>query len=195
VKNGTAKLGLHPGTHKVTIEARGYVIETWSFDADPGSTHEHQIQLVSEKRDTLVPAPTKSEPKNSAAPLTSEPPKPAERRTPTGVYIGLAATGVFAVAATATGVLALERDKKFNESTDPAEQDDLKKTGKTLALVTDIGIGAAVLSAGITAYLYFSAPKSPARDVTATSDKAVSRVRVAPAVGPTSAGVSVSGTF
>lgn len=194
VKNGAAKLGLHPGTHKLTIEARGYVSETWSFDAEPGSTHEHQVQLVSEKRDT-VPAPAKPEPTDSAAPLTSEPPKPAERSTPTGVYIGLAATGVFAIAATATGVLALGKDKKFNESTNPSEEDDLKKSGKTLALLTDIGIGAAVVSAGITAYLYFSAPKSPARDATATNDKGVSQIRVAPAVGPNAAGVALSGKF
>jgi len=59
VKNGTAKLGLHPGTRKVTIEARGYVSETWSFDADPGSKHEHQVQLVLEKQTNPVTPPVK----------------------------------------------------------------------------------------------------------------------------------------
>ena len=190
IKGGKANLGLHPGRHKITAEASGFVTAEWVVDADPASSHQHKFELAPEKKPeaptATPPAPTPEPPK------TSEPPKETtKRRTPTGVYIGLAATGVFAAAATTTGIIAMGKSKDLDKITNAAEADDAKGTVKTWALVTDIGIGAAVVSAGVTAYLYFTAPK------VATEKQAASErnVRFAPVVSTNFAGGEVLGRF
>ncbi|HEY5959420.1 MAG TPA: hypothetical protein VIV60_22835 [Polyangiaceae bacterium] len=158
IKDGRSTIGLHPGLHKLTVQSQGYVDAEWSFNADPGSTHQHRFKLDSSKKEETAPAalPERAAAKPSEA---AEPPETSPRNTPTGVYVGLATTGALVAAATVTGIIALDKDSSFNQATDPAQADRLKSTGKTFALVTDIELGAAVVSAGITAYLYFTAPK------------------------------------
>jgi hypothetical protein len=63
-------------------------------------------------------------------------------------------------------------------------------TGKTYALLTDIGVGAAVLSAAGTAILYFTAPKS-----TVGTKTGQRRFVVEPTIAPSQAGLAVSGQF
>ncbi|HEY5959515.1 MAG TPA: hypothetical protein VIV60_23320 [Polyangiaceae bacterium] len=188
VKGGTTSLGLHPGRHKITAEAAGYIAGEWTVDADPASSHSHRFELASEKKPEAEPvAPPAEETQTNEA----EPPKrEAKPSTPTSVYIGLAATGVFAGAATATGLIAMKKSKDLDKITDQAAADDAKGTVKTWALITDIGIGAAVLSAGATAYFYFTAPKaSPEKQAS------VARWQFAPVVTPSVAGGAVFGRF
>jgi hypothetical protein len=190
VKGGKTNLGLHPGRHKITAEASGFVTSEWVVDADPASSHQHKFALTPEKKPE---APTATPPTpTSEPPKSSEPPKElSKRRTPTGVYIGLAATGVFAAAATTTGIIALKKSKDLDKITDASEAEDAKGPVKTWALVTDIGIGAAVVSAGVTAYLYFTAPKGTA-EKQAASERSV---RFAPVVTTNFAGGAVLGRF
>jgi len=114
---GNASLGLHPGTHKITVEAPGHVSSTWTFDADPASTHQHTFKIDTEKQPESTAAPAEPPPEKS------EPPKPAgnERRNYTGAYIGLVTTGVFVATATKPGVFALQKIKKYIDTTDPAD--------------------------------------------------------------------------
>lgn len=175
VKDGKASLGIHPGTHKVTVEAPGHSSHTWTFDAAPASAHQHRFEL---------------EPTSKVASNDVRPHKQSMRQDYTNVYIGLAATGAFAAAAAVTGVLALQKDSKFNETLDPEEEKRLEDSGKPLALVTDISIGAAILSAGITAYLYFSGAKAVVPTQTGKSLPTIS-----PIAGRTGAGLAVVGSF
>lgn len=188
VAGGKASLGLHPGHHKVSIEAPGFVSAEWSFEADPSSTHAHQFKLEPEQQpETAAPAvePVPVQPTTTNLDLS----KPTPKRNLTGVYVGLAATGVFAVAATVTGVVTMGKKKDFDNASNPAEEDSLRKSGKTFALLTDIGMGAAIVSAGVTAYLYFSAPKAEAPK----TGKA--KFNVSPMAGRNSAGLAISGNF
>jgi hypothetical protein len=156
VKFGKAVLGLHPGHHKITLEASGFVPATWALDAPPASKHEHEFKLLPEKAiEPAAPAPPVTTPANSNT-TQAKPAKPAEHRTRSSVYIGLAATGVLATTATVTGILALNKQRAFDRTNDPTEEDRLKRSGRTLGIITDIEIGAAILSAGLTAYLYLS---------------------------------------
>jgi hypothetical protein len=187
IKDGKVSIGIHPGHHKFTVEAPGFVSGTWSFEAEPSSTHQHQFKLVSEKQpEAAAPAPVVTPPA-STMPALSE--KPAERRTPTGVYIGLAATGVFAAAATVTGVITMGKSKDYDNATDAAEEDRIRKSGKTFALLTDIGAGAAIVSAGVTAVLYFTAPKS------SVTKPESALVKFTPVASPNAAGLAMYGKF
>lgn len=202
LKNGKAVLGLHPGLHKVTVQAPGFVGAEWAFNAEPASSHQHDFKLDPEKKPGAAPTPLTETPENPKK-SRIEPPKPGQQKTPTAVYVGLAATGVFAAAATVTGVVAMGKNKDFDNTTDPAKADSIKKSGKTFVLLTDIGIGAAVLSAGVTAYFYFTAPKAEPTKVGHDTSSADARKRTAakttiefaPAASPSAAGLAVFGKF
>jgi hypothetical protein len=107
---------------------------------------------------------------------------------PTGVWIGLAATGAFAIGAGVTGALALGKNSDYEKANgqDATEAKDLRDQTKTLNLVTDVLIGAAVIGAGVTTYLYL---KRPERDATGLE------VRIAPRVGLYQSGLSLEGAF
>jgi hypothetical protein len=187
VKDGKVSLGIHPGHHKFTLEAPGYLSSTWSFEAEPASKLEHAFKLDPEARREAAPVPAVVSTEPSSSPVLSD--KPIERRNFTGVYIGLAATGVFAAAATVTGVITLGKAKDYDSATDPSEADRIKKSGKTFSLLTDIGASAGIVSAGVTAVLYFTAPKISLNQ----SEKA--QLTITPTASPNSAGLAMYGKF
>jgi hypothetical protein len=185
ITEGKISLGLHPGHHQLTLEAAGHQSEEWSFEAEPASKHSRQFRLVPKSVSLASPSAMKP----SGASLAPAALPRSERRTPTSVYVGLIATGGFTAAATTTGILTFGKNKDFQASVDPVEQDSLAKSGRTYALLTDVGIGAAVLSAGVTAYLYLTAPKSAA---TAAVPR---KFRVSPVVGPGTTCMTLTGAF
>ncbi|HEY5960389.1 MAG TPA: hypothetical protein VIV60_27735, partial [Polyangiaceae bacterium] len=188
IKDGKASLGLHPGTHQITVQAAGYVSANWTVNGDPSSTHQHDFKLEPEKKpETAAPRPAAAPEKPLQS--TTEPPESAVHHTPTSVYVGIAATGVFAAAATVTGVIALSKNKDYENATDLTEANRIKDSGKTYVLLTDIGVGAAVVSAGVTAYLYFSAPKAKPEKASSAS------IQLSPAVSPSAAGLAMFGKF
>jgi hypothetical protein len=107
---------------------------------------------------------------------------------PTGVYVGLAATGVLAVGGGITGLMAMSKRNDFNAQNDGQhvqEANDLRDSGKTLNLVTDLLLGGALVAAGITSVVYFSRPSANAATVRAPSV----------AVGPNGASFVLRGAF
>jgi hypothetical protein len=97
---------------------------------------------------------------------------------PSGVYIGLAATGALAIGGTVTGLMALGKRSDYNaqnDGTHPDAANDLKSQGNTLNLVTDILFGGALVAAGITSVVYFSRPSA-----SAASRRAEIRRRIGP---------------
>ena len=94
-------------------------------------------------------------------------------------------TGAFAVGATVTGILALNKKSDFEAAngSDAVAAEELRGDGQTLNLVTDIMIGGAILAAGATAVIYFSRP-----EVEVSRDTAQARLDVAPVVLPSGGG-------
>jgi len=187
---GKLNLGIHPGHHRITASAEGYEPQTWDFEADSASSHTHEFTL---KSLTAAEPVTTPDPAPKATPVvTAEPETQPKKSTPTLVYVGAVATGVFAIGATVTGIIASGKKSDYDEKNkpggDPAQLKDLRDSGKTFALITDIGIGAAVLSAVGTAIVYFTAPSNETKTP-------VARVNIQPTVGVEQAGLSFSGQF
>lgn len=170
-------IGVRAGHHKITASAAGFEPAVWEVEAVSGVAQNHVFEL---KR----PAPAGAGSGGGATTTSSS------RPTPTGVYVGLAATGAFAVGAGVVGVLALGKKSKFddaNNGADVSNAKDLHDGTKTLNLVTDVLIGAAVVSAGITTYLYLSRPKQ--------ETPAAGWVRVRPQVGFNTGSLQLEGAF
>jgi hypothetical protein len=149
----------------------------WEFDAVSGAPQAHVFEL---KR----PAPVSAQGGGGAVTRGSA------RPTPAGVYIGLAATGVLAVGAGVMGGLALSKKSQFddaNHGSDAAEAKNLHDNVKTFNLVTDVLIGAAVVSAGVVTYLYLSRPSVDA--------PTAGWVRVQPQVGLNTGALQLEGAF
>ena len=191
LSGGSLALGIHPGHHRITASADGYEPQTWDFEANSASTHEHAFRLKPLTYASPEPAPKTDVQTTSTVTAPTETPK---KNVPTLVYVGAAATGVFAIGATVLGLVQhgkkTDYDSLNQAGTNPQKANDLHDSVKSYALYTDVAIGAAVLSAGATAILYFTSPSSK------TETKAVaSRLRLEPNVGPTQAGLSFSGRF
>ncbi|HEU5074638.1 MAG TPA: hypothetical protein VFU02_10700 [Polyangiaceae bacterium] len=184
LENGQLELGIRPGHHRMVARLEGYEDAVWEFDASPGMGQSHAFEL---KVPAQAPAPATTSPADL---MTGEAPRDMERPVPTGVYIGLAATGVFTAGATVTGIMALGKNSEFedeNGENQEAAQDAYDAT-KTLNLVTDVLIAGAFVSAAVTTYLYLDRPAVPA-------GQDARRFRVTPAVGRDVALVSMSGSF
>lgn len=174
---GEIRLGLHAGRHRFTIELDGYEPMDWSFEAEGGTLEKDiSLQKVVEKKDA-PPA------EDGGPELVSE------RPIPWGVWAGVGVTGAFAVGATVTGILATNKRSQYdeaNDGTDPDGARDLKESGQTLNLVTDIMIGGAVVAAGVSAVLYATRP-----EVT----REVGRIRFVPTAYSGGGGLWMQGNF
>jgi hypothetical protein len=209
--SGRVELGIHPGTHKITVTAEGYESQSWEIEADPASKHHHEFKLLplggaKSAGATGTGTGTDAGGVASSSPSASAviaPPETSSRRTPTMVYVGAAATGVFAITATVTGLLAQSKKSdlvEFNkDGLHPQEAQSARDSAKLYALFTDIGIGAALLSAGATMYFYLSAPKHAPEGKSATAlstgTPSARTWSVVPSLGPDRANLSVSGSF
>ncbi len=145
-------IGVHGGRHKMTVELEGYEPLTWKFEAKGDRlTHHFELKKIKEKA-VLVPVGTKAVPESQ---------KVTERPVTTATWITLGAAGALGAGAAVTGYLALEKNKDFDKinGVDPDEAEKLRNSGQVLNLTTDILIGAAVVSAGAAAYLYFTRPE------------------------------------
>lgn len=146
------KIGIHQGTHQVTAKLSGYPDVVWDFDT--GSARElpeHVFEFKAAPTATVI-QPVDNGPKTV---------KTTERPVPTAVWIGAAATGALALGTAVTGVMATSKHSDFqaaNDGRDPAKADDLKKSGQTLNLVTDVLLGGTVVAAGVTAYFFVTRP-------------------------------------
>lgn len=182
---GELSLGIRTGHHRMVARLEGYEDAVWEFDAAPGAEQAHSFELQPPAQ-AAAPVAASTEPTG-----VDQGAQPMARPIPTGVYIGLAATGVFAVGGAVTGVMALGKKSDFddlNDGSDPAAAQDAYDSTKTLNLVTDILVAGAVVSAAVTTYLYVGRPEVPA-----TQDQA--KFRVQPLVGRDAALLSMSGSF
>jgi hypothetical protein len=138
---------------------------------------------------TLVPlAPVQAAPSTPAEPVvTPAPSRSARNLTP--FWIGVAVTGALAVGTGVTGGLTLGAKKDFDRELArlPGDADAISSARsheKTLALVTDVLGGAAIVSAAVTVVLFVSAKESAPPPSSAS---------IKPYLGPT--GLGAFGTF
>jgi hypothetical protein len=195
INSGKLTLGIHPGQHRLTVKTDGYEPQIWEIDAASSSTHSHEFNLVSAtKPNETVPVEQKTDPAKSNLLVTTPPETQTKSSAPTLVYVGLSATGAFAIAATVTGLIANTKKNDFNDvnegGTEPVKARDLRDSFKSYALMTDLGIGAAIVSASATAIIYFTAPNKKQE-----TKALASRIHVDPLIAPTQTGFSVSGQF
>ncbi|MBX3128864.1 MAG: hypothetical protein KF718_19260 [Polyangiaceae bacterium] len=179
---GRLEIGLRAGRHRITARLPGHDEEKLEIDVAPGSQLSHKLTLTPTKSDSGASGPV-----GPVAPGV----EPAQRPVPTTVWIGLAATGAFAVGATVTGLMASGKRSDFdakNNGTDPAGAERLRDDGKRLNLITDVLLGGAVVAGAVTAVLYLNRPEVPAERETAG-------LRFRPAIVPGGGSMWVTGAF
>lgn len=173
---------INVGRHQVLIEKSGYLSHREVVSATAGETITLRVSL------TKVPEPEASSSPTPASPVVSLENEPREDLTPLA-WSGFAAAGGLLAAGTVTGILALRADDRarnttFAGSSPPASiQQDLDKAN-SLALATDVLVGAALGVTLVTAYFTWWAPSEEDGVPTAST-----RLRV----GPT--GAIVEGLF
>jgi len=153
---GPITLGLRPGHHQITLKLAGTDDFTFELDASAGAVEKKEITLkkteATAPKAAVAPAPT---------PLHMEKADTASRPVPTGVYVGLAASGAFLAAGAITGIMALGKNsdyKSLNDGLHVSEAQSARDSGVKLNVVTDVLFGAAVVSTAVTSVLYFSRP-------------------------------------
>ncbi len=177
------KLGIRQGQHTLTAKLAGYPDVVWEVDANGAEMGEHTFELkkpaaVADTRGVLTPV-------NSS------------RKTPATVWLFGAATGAFLAGGVVTGILASSKHSdydKANNGTDPVNAKSIKDSGQTLNLVADVCFGAAIVSAGLTTYFYFSSDPAPAT-VGNVTKPASPTVAWTPEYRPGGGGISVFGNF
>lgn len=200
IASGVADLGIHPGTHKFTITAEGYLPQSWEFDAQPASTHAHEFKLVSSAADKSASDSTGNAAVSTVDKAIDRAVAPADGSATTQakqgisplVYVGAVATGVFTAGAIGMGLAARSKKSDFeaaNDGNQYSKAEDLRSSVKTFALVSDICLGAAVLSAGVTTYFIIAGGKSASVPVRKA------RLNLAPDVGSRHAGLALIGSF
>jgi hypothetical protein len=159
------------GHHTIAATLDGYAEATKELDAGGGDHIRVDLELVAQP-----PAPPPPPPAPPPAPPPPVPPAralapapPPRPPTPsrTAAWIGWSTTGALAVGAVVTGILALTttselRDDKANRPTAGADLDSLSSRARTLALVSDVCAGAAIVAGGVSLYLTVVAPRAPA---------------------------------
>ncbi|HVY49801.1 MAG TPA: hypothetical protein VHB21_28095 [Minicystis sp.] len=144
-------LVLRPGHHSVTVRAEGYPPATWEVDANPGATITHAFTL---EKPVETPAAVQAAP----PPVDTT---PRTRPVPVSVFVVGGASLAAASAGVITGIVALGKNsdyQKANDGSDPKAAASLRSSGQTLNAVTDVLLGAAIVGAGITTYLYVARP-------------------------------------
>jgi hypothetical protein len=180
-----AELGFRGGHHRMTASLSGYKDVIWEFDTpNQGSAHSFKLEPV-----LAAPVATAVNP-------GTQPPSPgAKRPVPTGVFVGVAATGALAVGGVVVGVLAKSKHSDYDTANSSihtqADQDNaasLRKSGQNLNLVADCLFGGAVVAAGVTAVLYFTRP-------TREDSSAKQTWQLSPVVASNGGGLFLNGTF
>jgi hypothetical protein len=169
------EIRIRPGNHTMTAKLRGYPAVNWEFDAQPGANLDHTFEL-----------------KADAGPSTPGPAVERSRPIPTYVWIAGAGSLALAAAGTVTGILALSKNSDFktaNTGTNPAEAEDIRSSGQTMNVLTDVFLASALVGAGVTAALFFTRP---------TVEKPVQTgafMRVEVGATPSGGGARLIGTF
>ncbi|MCA9623118.1 MAG: hypothetical protein KC731_29065 [Myxococcales bacterium] len=132
---GHLQLGLHPGSHHLTIEAPDHEPETLDLELQAGGRVDRTVAL---------------------RPISTANTEPADESFPIPLVVAASITGAAGLAALVTGPLALERKSAFeeaNDGSDPAAAEAIRATGRRLNVATDVLLGVTVAGAAVTTVL------------------------------------------
>jgi hypothetical protein len=134
------------GHHAFTVRREGREPASFELEIAAGASVQKTVEL--ERVEPPRPPPVTA-------------PREPERPVPISVWIGAGVTGALAVGAVVTGAVALGKKSDFDAINDGSRFDEaqqIRDSGKTLNIVTDVLLGAAVVSAGVTAVLFLTRP-------------------------------------
>ena len=179
---------LMPGTYTIAFAADGHQPREIEVKVEAGSESERTIEL---EQITIVVDPVKpKEPDEVTAPLEPAPPSKRMLYIGGGVSLGLVAIG------TITGIVAVGRHGTFTDAdATPAEREDARSSGKSLALVTDLCLVGAVIAGGYTAYHYIYKYKPAVRKHAETKVGLVPWVQPASGGSASMVGAGLTGSF
>lgn len=190
---------VNPGRHRIVATKEGRTsasktIEVASFDSERVTLDLAEIAPKPAETGTVPTAlPTASATPTSSATSTGPvlPPPPPPKSVP---WAGWGVTGALAIGAIATGALALSKNGELADMRKPdsgatkEQLNDASSSTATLALVSDIFTGAAVVAGAVTLYFTVRDP-GPAKEQPKTG--LIKRVDVG--VSPT--GFTLKGSF
>jgi hypothetical protein len=166
-------IALNPGYHKIAVSKSGYTGEARQLGFAGGDKAQLQLQLapLAPAAPTLLPG---AQPTANGGESQGTEPKPllsTQGETPSsakGVWIGWTITGVLAAGAVVTGIAALNQSSKLTDQVDkqPTPASDISSTRSktvTLALVTDVLGGAAIVAGGVSLYFTLATKKESPR--------------------------------
>jgi len=184
---------VNPGRHKITATKEGRttatkMIEVASFDAL--SVNLELAEPTAKPVETNTPPP----PLPTATTTTTAPPPPPPPPPKSIPWAGWGVTGALAVGAIATGALALSKNGELADLRGPtsgatkADLDDAASSTATMALVSDVFTGAAVVAGVVTLYFTVRSPSPTTEEPKTGLIKSVD-------VGVSPTGLTLKGTF
>jgi hypothetical protein len=187
------RLGLHQGSHQLTARLEGYPDQTWDVEIVGGQdVPSHKFVFAKE-----APAIASQPVPVAATPVAVAPaPRSTGRPVPAGVWIGVAATGLFGVATAVTSVLAMGKHNDFENAVaanDSATAQSNKSAGQTMNIVSDVMWGGTAVAAVLTTVLYFTRPTVETEAAASTGSQRT--LAVSPEVGRSGGGLALQGSF
>jgi hypothetical protein len=183
---GTAPLEkpifIEPGRHEIAVTAPDHLEFEEHLELPAGKPVKRTVELKPVPLAKDRPAPVETRP------LEASPP------SKTGFHVMLGVTGAFAATAAVTGILASRKHGVYEDAGRPGdEREDARSTGKTLAIVTDVMLGGAVVMGGVATFYYYKHYK-PRREAWDEEHAAV-WPRLTPWVAASGGGMAWSGSF
>lgn len=150
--NGTTEIGIRRGHHVLKARWPGGAEQVWELDVNGGEAHVFDKPLEVEN-------PAAAPHVNEQLAARAEP--TPERPIPKVVYITGLSTVALGAATLVTGAVALDTNSRFekaNDGSNPREAEDLRSSGKTLNVVSDVLLVGTIIGAAATVYLYVTRP-------------------------------------
>jgi hypothetical protein len=145
---------VNAGRHRVSARFADGTSDTRVIEVAGGE--QEQVALAPEAQ-PLAPPPS-----TSSAPIAIAAPTPVRDRQPSKVWIGWVASGVLAAAAGTTGTLALSARSQAKHDASQADGGATLASSNSrthaLAAVTDVLLGTAAVTAGLTLYFTLRSP-------------------------------------
>ncbi len=178
---------IDPGPHQISVSAEGYEPFELSFEI---SQRETELVIPALQKVEPPPPPPK--------PVPPPPVEPAPNNVP--LYVAAGATAALAAGVAVTGVMYLSERSEYhdlNKQRSPGAANAREKA-QTLSTVNLLALGATLIGAGVTAYLWFEPQstdqgESPSDGTDVDAANSGLTLQLTPQVGTGFAGISLEG--